>query len=77
MPRRPVYEKDADVELGTANRDLRFMVDAGLLEAQGETRGRYYVGTTELRHIRQSVIRERPRVRDPYDEPLTFDVKLS
>jgi Fic family protein len=74
--RRPVYEKDADVELGTANRDLRLMVDAGLLEAQGETRGRYYVGTTELRQIRQSVIRERPRVRDPYDEPMTFDVKL-
>jgi Fic family protein len=68
--RRPVYEKDADVELGTANRDLRLMVNAGLLEAQGETRGRYYVGTTELRQIRQGVIRERPRVRNPYDEPM-------
>jgi hypothetical protein len=71
--RRPVYEKDADVELGTANRDLRMMVGAGLLVAQGETRGRYYVGTPELKQIRLSVIRERPRVRDPYLDPPETD----
>ncbi|RSM60254.1 Fic family protein [Actinoplanes sp. ATCC 53533] len=66
--RRPVYEKDADIEVGTANRDLRFMVSAGLLEAQGETRGRYYLGTPELREIRRSVIRERPRTHNPYEQ---------
>jgi Fic family protein len=66
--RRPVYEKDAEVELGTANRDLRMMVDAGLLIPQGETRGRYYVGTPELRQIRQAVIRERSSLRDPYSD---------
>lgn len=69
--RRPVYEKDADVELGTANRDLRMMVDAGLLTPHGETRGRYYLGTPQLREIRQAVILERPRVHDPYAEMMT------
>jgi Fic family protein len=64
--RRPVYERDADIELGTANRDLRMMVQGGLLEPQGETRGRYYVGTPALRQIRQSVIGERPRLTNPY-----------
>jgi Fic family protein len=64
--RRPVYEKDADIEWGTANRDLRMMVKAALLEPQGETRGRYYVGTPELKRIRQSVIRERSPLTDPY-----------
>lgn len=65
--RRPVYEKDADIEVGTANRDLRFMVEAGLLSPQGETRGRYYLGTPALKDIRRSVIRERPQARNPYD----------
>jgi hypothetical protein len=68
-----VYGKDAEIEWGTANRDLRMMVRAGLLAPQGETRGRYYVGTPELRRIRQSVVRERKQVRDPYASPPTAD----
>ncbi|MFF5077403.1 Fic family protein [Actinoplanes sp. NPDC000266] len=65
--RRTVYEKDAEIEVGTANRDLRLMVSAGLLKPQGETKGRYYVGTPELRDIRQRVIGERPQLRNPYE----------
>lgn len=64
--RRPLYEKDADVELGTANRDLRLMVQAGLLTPQGETRARSYAGTPELREIRQGAIHGRSPMRDPY-----------
>jgi Fic family protein len=67
--RRSAYERDADIEWGTANRDLRMMVKAGLLAPQGETRGRYYVGTPELRQIRQSVIRERTQLQNPYADP--------
>jgi Fic family protein len=36
------------------------------LAPQGETRGRYYVGTPKLRQIRQRVIGERPSLTDPY-----------
>ncbi|SNY69489.1 hypothetical protein [Paractinoplanes atraurantiacus] len=64
--RRTVYEKDAEIEVGTANRDLRLLVSAGLLAPQGETKGRYYVGTPELRDIRKGVVGERPQPRNPY-----------
>ncbi len=74
--RRSVYEKDAEVELGTANRDLRMMMQAGLLAALGETRGRYYVATPELRRIRQSVIQERLPLKDPYRTPNKFTIQL-
>ncbi len=74
--RRAFYEKDADVELGTANRDLRMMVDAGFLQAMGETKGRYYVATPELRNIRLGVIQERRRLEDPYESPNQFVIQL-
>ena len=64
--RRSVYQKDADVEPGTAARDLRMLVDAGWLEARGETKGRFYVGTPELVRIRQELVGRRPRLQDPY-----------
>lgn len=66
--RRPVYERDAEVEVGTANRDLRMLVAAGLLEAQGETRGRYYLGTPDLRQIRRNVVGKRPSLKNPYGD---------
>lgn len=65
--RRPTYELDADVEQGTAARDLRQMVGAGLLEARGETRGRYYVGSERLMADYRSRRTGRPKPVDPYD----------
>jgi len=52
----------------TATRDLRAMSRAGLLEAIGEKRGRYYLGTASLRKIWQDIRIERPvrGVDDPY-----------
>ena len=47
--RRSVYQKDAEVESGTAARDLRMLVNAGWLESRGETKGRYYVPTASPR----------------------------
>ena len=64
--RRPVYEKDAEVEAATAARDLRGLVAAGWLVARGETRGRYYVASPELREIRRAVVGERIALVDPY-----------
>jgi Fic family protein len=64
--RRSKYEADADVEPATAGRDLRRMVDAGLLVARGQTRGRRYVRSERLRTIYEGVRAERPQVVDPY-----------
>jgi Fic family protein len=48
----------------TASRDLRQMVEAGLLEPKGEKRGRYYIATPTLRDYRQRII----EARDPRDD---------
>ena len=66
--RRAAYQEETGLEYGAANRDLRALVDRGLLEAKGETRGRYYLGSRELREI-YSVVRSkhRSRVVDPYE----------
>ena len=66
--RRSAYEDGAGVEPGTANRDLKAMVSAGLLIAKGETRGRYYLGTEALRSNYATIRSEfRSRVVDPYE----------
>jgi len=49
----------------TASRDLRAMVDNGLLTAVGERRGRYYLAGTEVQELRASVRAARaPKVVD-------------
>lgn len=65
--RRSAYEADAELEPGTAARDLRSMVSAGLLLPRGETRGRYYVGSESLRSIYTEIRRARPKqIHNPY-----------
>ncbi|MGI5213216.1 Fic family protein [Plantactinospora sp. CA-290183] len=64
--RRSSYIKAAGIEQRTATRDLARLVEVGLLDGRGETRGRHYVaGETliEVRRRRQSL---RRRLRDPY-----------
>lgn len=75
--RRAVYEKDAEVEVGSANRDLRMMVDAGLLAAHGETRARFYLATPKLKGIRDALVQDRPRLVDPYSSDNEFGLRLS
>lgn len=48
----------------TASRDLRAMVEAGLLDPIGERRGRYYVASTELARVRGEVRASRPARAD-------------
>jgi Fic family protein len=64
--RRSQYERDAEIETGTAGRDLRILTAAGLIEARGEARARHYIGTAELRAIWTNVIQGRMPIRNPY-----------
>ncbi|RYF28717.1 MAG: Fic family protein, partial [Comamonadaceae bacterium] len=65
--RRTSYQEDVEIEGPTANRDLKALVAVGLLRAKGETRGRYYLGSEELRRMYRD-IREslQARIEDPY-----------
>lgn len=74
--RRSSYGRDADLDVGTAGRDLRVLVTAGLLETRGETKGRYYVGTAALDGIRQRVVRARSALRSPYADAETTQLTI-
>ena len=69
--RRTTYEQDAEVEAGTAGRDLKALVSADLLKPQGETRGRYYLRTDTLRDLFTEVRNEsRRKLVEPYEADL-------
>lgn len=72
--RRATYQASDPDELTdqTATRDLRLLVDAGLLLPQGEKRGRHYLGSPMLQAVRRAIIDS----RDPKDESDPFDVAL-
>jgi Fic family protein len=59
---------EEDMSEQTASRDLRQLVEVGLLEAQGERRGRYYLAGGELRAFRAKIFEARnPKDRsDPF-----------
>ncbi len=59
---------DEDVTEQTATRDLRLMVDAGLLVAHGEKRGRFYGAGKDLADLRRSILAS----RDPRDDTDPF-----
>jgi Fic family protein len=64
--RRASYVRRTGVEERTATRDLQLLVDAGLLVAHGERRGRTYAASDRLREVRAAARRERPSIVDPY-----------
>ena len=69
------YRNIVDITAGeeisklTVSRDLKAMVDAGLLEAVGQTRGRYYVAEPIVREQRRRIQVDRApkETSDPYD----------
>lgn len=68
--RRIAYEEATGLEYATAGRDLRNLATAGLLQAKGETRGRFYTGSPELREIYGEVrAAHRGQIVNPYDAP--------
>ncbi|GAB1644866.1 hypothetical protein KRMM14A1259_52890 [Krasilnikovia sp. MM14-A1259] len=64
--RRSGYMRMAEVEKHTATRDLGRLAELGLLQAQGETRGRYYTAGETLRGIRTQCRERRRPIADPY-----------
>lgn len=77
--RRSLYMSLIEISYGetvssaVATRDLTAMKRAGLLDARGERRGRYYVGATPLRDAWHGIRRARPPrgADDPYQLPTT------
>jgi Fic family protein len=63
--RNATYRSAAEVSENTAGRDLKVLVDQGLLVAEGEKRGRFYTGSGILRELRAKV-RETEKVEDPF-----------
>lgn len=66
--RNSSYRKSADISNNLSSRDLKALVDAGLLMAEGEKRGRYYVPSDRIRELRQRT-RVPRTIDDPYDTP--------
>ena len=72
--RRKVYRSSVEAAMGeeisdlTASRDLKAMVDATLLEAVGERRGRFYLANEVLAQLREEIRSERPpkSLEDPF-----------
>jgi Fic family protein len=58
-----------EITEGTATRDLKHLVAAGLLRPEGERRGRFYLGTEQLLAMRHEIIKRRNVAdnRDPFD----------
>jgi Fic family protein len=63
--RNATYRPIADVTDQVAGRDLKALAEAGLLVAQGERRGRFYVASELVQRIRAET-RESHRIEDPF-----------
>lgn len=63
--RNPLYRKAAELSELTASRDLKAMVDEGLLIAHGERRGRFYAASPKVKRLFDSVW-EPPTNTDPF-----------
>ncbi len=62
------YRHMADVSKVVASRDLRAAVEAGLLVARGERRGRVYTASDSIRATAQRIRNEEPRgIPDPFE----------
>jgi Fic family protein len=64
------YREVAEVNEHVAGRDLSRLVAAGMLAAKGERRGRYYVATSRLLALNDSIRAERKPVEDPFTTPI-------
>lgn len=64
--RRSSYIKLSQIDNRTATRDLSRLTGLGVLDAHGETRGRFYTAGPVLRELRERRQQGRPVVRDPY-----------
>ncbi|SUS07663.1 Cell filamentation protein Fic [Candidatus Defluviicoccus seviourii] len=65
--RNASYRVSADVSNNLASRDLKALVDSGLLVAEGEKRGRYYIAGVEIK-----ALRARTRLLKRLDNPFAI-----
>jgi hypothetical protein len=63
--RNPVYRSDTEVSYQVAKRDLKTLVNEGLLVAKGEKRGRIYLASEYLKDLWDKSKVDRPIV-DPF-----------
>jgi Fic family protein len=63
--RNAAYRNVADISVQVATKDLKRLVDCGLLIPSGDKKGRTYQASELVKEIR-SRFRERKRVRDPF-----------
>jgi Fic family protein len=66
--RNATYRNAAEVSMELASKDLRMLSEKGLLDAQGERRGRHYVAADRIKQIRLKT-RELKVVEDPFKTP--------
>jgi Fic family protein len=63
------YRKNAEVSKVVASRDLKAVVQAGLLIAEGERKGRSYKASDAVRQISLRIRSEEPgKIADPFEE---------
>jgi Fic family protein len=67
--RNATYRTVADVSDQVASRDLKMLVDAGLLVAHGERRGRFYKASERIQLLRRQT-KETRTAHDPFDEDM-------
>lgn len=71
--RNGTYRKAAEVSQQVASRDLKALVDAGLLESKGQSRGTYYLGGEPVRSLSQEAAAAyKKRIDDPFENPGKF-----
>jgi DNA-binding transcriptional ArsR family regulator len=66
--RNATYRSAADVSPNVASRDLRVLVDAGLIEGHGQKRGKYYTATEPILIAARRARGEKPVMTDPFAE---------
>jgi Fic family protein len=71
MVRNPVYRKDSSVSSQVAKRDLKCLVDEGLLIPKGERRGRVYVTSPFLEELWQRCRIGDREIYDPFEATTT------
>lgn len=70
--RNSTYRAAAEISDEVAGKDLRALVEAGLLEARGEKRGRFYVAGDWLKKTRAQT-REARYVTDPFTQTVVAE----
>jgi Fic family protein len=65
--RRPDHIEYSDVSERVATSDLKWLVDAGLLRAVGDRRGRYYLASDRLHNLNRRIREERKPIPDPFE----------